>query len=710
MSRPGRWLLGFLLLLLTACQPTPSNPDPTLPPTASVQPRFEGPLPDEVAFSFLQAWAQSDYAAMYAYLSPASRSTTTQERFALTYTQVTEEAALASVESRILSALQDGRQAQVRFATAFESAIVGRFERENQMTLVYDGGRWGVEWAPSLIFPQLPPGGLVQMTLEGGPRGNIYDRQGRGLAVAGTWVEVGVVPGQIEDEGTLLTQLSLILNRPPAELQADYADALPTWYVPLGRISSEAAQTHYATLASLPGVQTRDLYRRVYPQPEVAPHVVGYMGYIPPDELDGWREQGYSGDELVGRSGLERWGQTLLSGTPRARLVILNPAGQPVDLLGQREGVLSTSLYTTFDLDFQLRVQEILGEQLGAIAVLEAQTGRVLALASFPRFDPNLFAMGIADWQWANLQSDLRRPLVNRATQGTYPPGSVFKVVTITAGLEEGGLQADSTFTCQGTWTGLGPELPKTCWLRSGHGRIPLNYALTVSCDITFYQVGLLLNGTDETLLPRFGQAFGLGALTNLGVEEAPGQLPDPDWYLQTYGWSWLPGDAVNLAIGQGDLLVTPLQIARLMAAVGNGGTLYQPQVVLQVGDELDWPQQVFDPVAVGSLPASSGTLAIIQAALHDVTAQPAGTAFRAFEGLNLPVAGKTGTAESGREKPHAWFAGYAPSENPEIAIAVVVEHSGEGSTFAAPLFRQVVESYFGLSAPPPESTPTPSP
>jgi penicillin-binding protein 2 len=306
--------------------------------------------------------------------------------------------------------------------------------------------------------------------------------------------------------------------------------------------------------------------------------------------------------------------------------------------------------------------------------------------------------------------------LVNRATQGTYPAGSVFKVVTIATGMEEGGLQANSTFTCQGTWTGLGPQLPKTCWLRSGHGRIPLNYALTVSCDITFYQVGLLLNGTDPALLPRFAKGFGLGAPTNLGIEEAAGQVPDPEWYLQTYGWSWLPGDAVNLAIGQGDLLVTPLQIARLMAAVGNGGTLYEPRVVLQAGDELDRPQQVFEPAAAGSLPVGADTLGIIQAALLDVTAHSAGTAYRAFEGLTLPVAGKTGTAESGQEKPHAWFAGYAPAENPEIAIAVIVENSGEGSTFAAPLFRKVVETYFGLSTgeeatpAPTESTPTPSP
>jgi penicillin-binding protein 2 len=431
------------------------------------------------------------------------------------------------------------------------------------------------------------------------------------------------------------------------------------------------------------------------------------VGPIPEEELDQWRAQGYAGDELVGRLGLERWGEPYLSGERGGSLEILSYSGQPVAVLADTPPRQSSNLYTTFEREFQKQVQDILGQRLGAIVVLEAQTGRVLAMATYPGFDPNPFARGIGATQWASLQADGRRPLVNRATQGTYPAGSVFKVVTMAAAMEQGGLTANSSFLCRGTWTGLGADWPKKCWATSGHGNITLDKALTVSCDITFYQVGLFLNGLDQGLLPDFARKCGLGTLTGIEVEQQAGLVPDPAWKLQAKGEGWAPGDTVNLAIGQSELLVTPLQIAALMAAVGNGGTLYSPQVVEMIAADPQNPEWTFEPVVAGQLPVSQNVLAVIQGSLLRVTASPEGTAYRAFQGLDLPVAGKTGTAESGQEEPHAWFAGYVPAQKPEIAIAVIVEHAGEGATFAAPLFRQVVEAYFDIQ---PAATPTPSP
>jgi penicillin-binding protein 2 len=389
-------------------------------------------------------------------------------------------------------------------------------------------------------------------------------------------------------------------------------------------------------------------------------------------------------------------------------LEILSDKGQLVAVLAEKSSRESSSLYTTFDREFQKKVQDILGQRLGAIAVLEAQTGRVLALATYPAFDPNPFATGISQAQWQRLEADTRRPLVNRATQGTYPPGSVFKIVTMATGMEAAGLTETSSFLCRGTWTGLGPEWPKVCWLRSGHGNIPLNRALTVSCDITFYQVGLLLNGVDQSVLPDYARKFGFGARTGIEVEEDPGLVPDPAWKIQAKGEGWAPGDSVNLAIGQSELLVTPLQVASMLAAVGNGGTLYRPQVMEMIASDPSNPEWTFEPVEIAELPVGVNNLAVIQDSLHKVTSASHGTAFRAFEGSEIPVSGKTGTAESGQEKPHAWFAGYAPSDSAEIAIAVVVEYSGEGAAYAAPLFREVMEAYFGIE-PEPTATPTPT-
>lgn len=703
MRVPAGILLLLLLCLVGGCslpsfQPTPTpapTPTPSLPPA------------DVAAHRFLQAWEQRDYLTMYDMLSAAAQDQYPEIEFVATYQQIAAEATILQIHPRILAAYQPGTQAEVTFATTVHTALVGDFEVQSQMMLSYEENTWRVDWSPALIFPQLSDESFVRLAPRAPSRGNIYDRNGLGLAVQGELTEVGVIPGHIEDEASLLSQLSALLGQPAASLQARYAEAMPDWYVPLGEIDAQTAQAYYATLSAMAGVEMREAWTRSYRQEIVAPHVVGIVGPIAEEEVDLWHEQGYSGDEMVGRMGLERWGEPYLAGQRGGRLEILTQDGQQVAVLADRQPRESSSLYTTFDRAFQKEVQEILGRRLGAIVVLEANTGRVLALATYPSFDPNPFARGISEAQWQALQADYRRPLVNRATQGTYPPGSVFKTVTMAAGMEDGGLSANSAFLCRGTWTGLGPEWPKTCWLKSGHGNIALEKALTVSCDITFYQVGLLLNGVGQDVLPGYARLFGFGAPTGVEIEEDPGLVPDPDWKIQAKGEGWAPGDSVNLAIGQSELLVTPLQVAAMMAAVGNGGTLYRPQVVEMIAADPTRPDWILEPVAVAHLPVSAETLAVIQESLYRVTSAPEGTAYKAFRGLDFALAGKTGTAESGRQDPHAWFAGYAPSDEPEIAIAVIVEHSGEGATYAAPLFREVVEAYFQIE-PTPTATPTP--
>jgi penicillin-binding protein 2 len=646
---------------------------------------------------------------MYSLLSPTAQEQVPEDEFTATYLQIAEEATLLGVETQILAAYQPDTYSEVSFQVLFRTALVGEFQVQNQMSLAFEEERWGVDWTPALILPQLSDETFIQLTTWTPSRGNIYDRNGLGLAVQGELVEVGVIPGRIEDETAVLAQLSAILGEPPGDIQASYAAAQPDWYVPVGQISRETGQAYYDALSATPGIELREAWTRSYRDEVIAPHVVGVVGPIPSEELDLWRAQGYSGDEMVGQMGLERWGEPHLAGERGGRLEILSTKGQLIAVLAERPSRESSSLYTTFDREFQKQVQDILGQRLGAIAVLEVQTGRVLALATYPTFDPNPFATGISAWQWQNLQADGRRPLVNRATQGTYPPGSVFKIVSMAASMEEGGLTAGSSFLCRGTWTGLGPQWPKTCWLKSGHGNIPLNKALTVSCDITFYQVGLMLNGVGQEVLPDYARRFGLGALTGIEVEEEPGLVPDPAWKIQTKGEGWAPGDTVNLAIGQAEMLVTPLQMASLLAAVGNGGTLYRPQVVEMIAADPGNPDWSLEPVAAAQLPVGTDHLKVIQDSLHGVTSASYGTAYRAFEGVEVPVAGKTGTAESGQEKPHAWFAGYAPAQDPEIAIVAIVEHAGEGATYAAPLFRKVLEAYFGIE-PGPGPTPTPAP
>ena len=369
-------------------------------------------------------------------------------------------------------------------------------------------------------------------------------------------------------------------------------------------------------------------------------------------------------------------------------------------------------------------MQKIRGGRKGAIVVLDVHSGAVRALASGPGFDTNFFVGPAGEVGRSQTLADPGRPLFNRATQGTYPSASVFKIVTLSAAVEDAEMDPDQTFFyCPGYWEGLGPASRKGCWKAEGHGDISLKDGLTASCDVTFYAVGQTLDGVSPDVLPRFGRGFGFGVPTGLeGVPEEGGLMPDPGWKTTTLGEAWWVGDTVNLSIGQGYLLVTPLQVARMIAAVANGGTLYRPYVVGRIGPAGDTiPEQVTQAQEVGALPISPEHLASIQEALLGVTTNPIGTAPHRFAGLSIPVAGKTGTAEVGGPDtvPHSWFAAYAPANNPEIAITVLVENAGEGATVAAPLTRQVVEAYYGLplSPLPPQAeegyvppTPTPEP
>jgi len=665
------------------------------------------PIPlqaEDTARAFLQSWERSNYGAMYALLSPSAQATTRPQEFARLYRDVAAEAAITSISTEVRSALQDGTEAQVAYHVIMESAPLGPIEVENVMPLSWTsaqqqtGGRWGVDWSAGLIFKELEGGNLLRMIEQTPTRGNIFDRNGQGLAITKPAVTVGVVPGEIEDEDRLLAELSPILALDPADIKAKYANAASYWFVPLKEISLELRQAYNDVLSELPGVHLRETVVRSYPEGGIASHVVGYMGAIGPDELDHWKAKGYRGDELVGKSGLEWWGEDYLAGRPGATLTVVTSAEEPVATLKERAYVPSRDIYTTLDSKLQKAAEAALAGRAGAIVALNLNSGQILAMVSWPTFDPNAFISGLSSEEWQALADDPGRPLVNRAVQGVYPPGSVFKIVTMATALEAGGFTPQSTFTCTGLWEGLGPDWPKTCWVKTGHGQIDLVQALIVSCDVAFYDIGLALHNLDSGLLPSYARQFGLGSLTGLeGLDEATGLVPDDAWKMTAMGEGLIPGDSVNLAIGQGYLLTTPLQIANMLAAVANGGTIYQPQILLKVTGSPEQPEEFFTPQVMGQLPISSDHLAAIQEGLVGAVASPYGTAHEAFQGLEVSVAGKTGTAETGTGEPHAWFAGYAPTDGPQIAVAVVVEYGGDGAKVAAPIFRQVIEAFFGI-------------
>jgi penicillin-binding protein 2 len=381
-----------------------------------------------------------------------------------------------------------------------------------------------------------------------------------------------------------------------------------------------------------------------------------------------------------------------------------------VDTIAEYPATQSRSIYTTIDLELQRVAEEALGEHLGAVVALDPHNGEILALATNPRYDPNALTWGRFDAaRWEALVSDSARPLLNRATQGAYPTGSVFKVVTAAAAMEGAAYSPQTTLDCTGSWAGLGPGWVKYDWLKTGHGPTAFRSAIIRSCDVFFWEMGLRLNSVDENLLPSYSHYFGFGELTGLdAIDESEGLVPDPEWKEESFTGEgnpfWVPGDAVNLAVGQGDLLATPIQVANMISAFANGGILYRPHLVMRISGTPQEEEVISAPAERGRLPVSEANLQVIRDGLDGVTSDPGGTAVRAFEGATFTSAGKTGTAETPQEKPHAWFAGYAPVEAPQIAVAVIVENSGEGSVFAAPICRQVMEAFF-FGPPPPEPT-----
>ncbi len=704
-------LLKILILLsfLTGCTQARSSSTPTIAPSPTLGAVSVGitPVPDAnlAARKFLDAWKTDDYTSMYAMLTSVSRDAISQEDFEKHFSGIASEMALSGIEYEILSSLvASPESAQVGYRVHFQSALVDDLVKDTKMNLSLESGQWRVQWDDTLVMPELAGGNYLGMERFIPARANIYDRNGEALVAQTDATAIGLVPGQIdpEQEETLFTWLERLTGQRADDIRARYASfpAGADWYLPLGEVPSDLIAKNFDFLSGLSGLQLNSNKWRYYFDGGVAPHVVGYVTTIQQGQEEEYRRKGYQRDERIGQSGLEKWGKSYLSGQRGGALYVFDTNGQIVTRLAEREGQPSQAIYTTLEKNLQEGAQQALSGFRGAAVVIEKDTGRVLAMASSPGFDPNAFEplnRNSAD-VLQQIFSDPNTPTFNRASQGQYPLGSVFKLVTMAAGLESGVFTKDSTYDCGyffnelagvtlNDWTyehfQRGDETPPS-------GLLTLPEGLMRSCNPYFWHIGLdLYNQGMTTTVSSMATGFGLGKKTGIeGIEEEAGQIPVPQSQL----------DATNLAIGQGETLVTPLQVASFTAALGNGGTLYKPQLIEKIAPPDGEPTKVFTPEVSGKLPLSQENLQIIQDAMRSVVENRRGTAWHRFTGLDVPVYGKTGTAQSGSGEPHAWFAGYTlenRQDKPDIAIAVVVENIGEGSDYAAPIFRRIVELYF---------------
>jgi penicillin-binding protein 2 len=466
-----------------------------------------------------------------------------------------------------------------------------------------------------------------------------------------------------------------------------------------------ALETHQL---ELPGVSLQVNPRRHYLYGEMASHLLGYVGEVTVHDLA--RLPDYRMGDEIGKFGLERSWEDVLHGASGGQEIEVDAVGRRLRMLREIPEKPGASIAMTIDLDLQRAAEEGIGARAGALVAIDPNTGYILAMASHPAFDPNVFAGGIAAAQWRSLTTDPGHPLENRATQGTYPPGSTFKIVDSIASLSERAITTDTSFYCPGGLYFGGREY--RCWRKQGHGALSLHRAIVESCDVFFYEVGQRL-GVDRIAV--WANALGLGRKTGIGLDnEKIGLIPSSAWKQRRYHERWYPAETLSVAIGQGYVSVTPLQLAQMTAAVANGGILYKPQFVKEI-DALDGTAvKTFPPVIQSRVKIDPKVLDEVRDGMMGVVNSPGGTAHGAKLD-NVIVAGKTGTAQVIKEaqgartketalaerfRDHGWFIAFAPLDHPKIAIACIIEHAGHGGSTAAPVVKAVMEKYFALNPP----------
>ena len=564
---------------------------------------------------------------------------------------------------------------------------------------------WHLQIREGPYYRDLSENNRTRLVLLEPARGLIYDRHGVLLANNVPSFSLYVTPEDVKDRDALIQQLTDLLGLDPAmirkKLTVKGSKLLPRKVK--DRLTLRDATVIESHRLDLPGVMIQVESQRNYPGGVTAAHLLGYVGEISPEQLEKPEFADLHQGSVVGQYGVEKSFDKHVRGQAGQKSVEVDALGHEKKAAVVERPQAGNDLYLTIDIRLQKVAESLLGEESGAIVALDPTNGDILAMASRPAFDPNILSRELTPKQWVEIVQDEGRPLNNRASQGQYPPGSTFKVPMAVAALETHTMSPSSTVHCTGGYQ-FGRRLYHD-WKAGGHGSMDLHDALVHSCDVYFYTVGQRM-GID--VMAEYGRDFGLGQGT--GVElpsERSGIMPSSAWKQKARNEAWLPGETISAAIGQGYVTVTPLQMASLIGTVANDGVNYRPRLVQAVMDRVTGNLQELPAVARGKVSAKPETFRVIKEALADVV--KVGTATRAKSPL-VTIGGKTGTAQvaalrTGPEKDipkkfrdHAWFVAFAPVESPKIAVAVLAEHMGHGGSAAAPLAKEVIETFVKLA------------
>ena len=541
-------------------------------------------------------------------------------------------------------------------------------------------------------------------------RGMIFDRDGRPLVDNRASFLLGVIPEDIKDLDSLIDEIGTLLKIDGISVKRKINEAVrrnPFNLVPIKkRLTRDELARIETNSFHMPGVIIEVKPQRHYIYGPFASHLIGYLGEIDKKQLNKKDYKGNKPGDFVGKFGVEKKWQRHLNGVRGGQQIEVDASGRRLNVLYQKAAEPGCNVYLTIDKDLQMLAERSLERRVGAVVAMHPKTGEILAMASSPGFDPNNFASGMDDKGWKQLISNLYFPLQNRVISGQYPPGSLFKIVVAIAGLEEDVINPNEKIFCEGRYDFKGRAYRD--WKEEGHGYINLYRALVESCDVYFYKMGQRI-GIETIAL--YAKSLGFGSKTGLQLgDEKEGLVPNKSWKLRRWNVPWQEGETLSVSVGQSFTLVTPLQMVRFASALFNGGVLYKPQVTKWVVSEGKKRIFSFQPHSSQRWSIKKENIEFIKRALVGVVNEPLGTGKRAKLD-QIRVAGKTGTAQVislpeerdetlERDIPykfrdHAWFVAVAPVDDPIIALAVLIEHSGTGGSVAAPIVKKILNGYF---------------
>lgn len=543
-------------------------------------------------------------------------------------------------------------------------------------------------------------------------RGALMDRNGTVMVNNRPSFSLTIIPQEVKDVDEMLDKLASLLKLDKTELHERWEKSKGrARYYPVViavNISREQVEIVEENKLRLPGVEISVKPVREYVFQNSGAHLLGYIGEVSDKELDMPAYGEYNPGDYVGKNGIEKAWENELHGNDGGRQLEVDSRGRVLRVLNESSPTVGNSLMLTVDSRLQRVAEAAFTNQAGAAVVMNVNNGEVLAFVSNPTFDPSLFAGRIPTDIWKSYLEDKRHPLENKALSGQYPPGSTFKMLTALAGLESGVINEGTTVHCDGAYEMGGSKF--RCWSKSGHGGVNLRKSLKESCDVYYYQLGEKL-GVNR--IAAMADRFFLGRELGIGLQnEKKGLIPTSEWKLKRFGKRWFSGETLPVAIGQGYMLMTPIQLASMVATVANEGTVYRPHLVKKVVDPDGKTIKEFIPEILGTTGVSPASFKKVKQGLFAVVNDAGGTGANARL-WDVKVAGKTGTSQvvklgedrkkavAYQHKDHGLFVAFAPFDKPEIAVAVVVEHGGGGGAVAAPIAGRILRSYFDLQKPP---------